>query len=79
MKTCLYNTQSDNVAGYCALHHCSLTVKQIKCKNCLGKQCHHLRKNETHDWWRQRQVTKNKRIERKLTLESYTTNKEAQI
>lgn len=74
MKMCLYNTHSDNVAGYCMLHHCNLTVKQIKCRECLGKQCHHLRKNENHDWWRQREVVKQKRIERKLALESYANN-----
>lgn len=61
MKTCLFNTCSDNVAGYCKLHHCSLTVKQIKAKECLKKQCWHLQKNEAHDWWRQRDVMKQKR------------------
>ena len=69
MKMCLYNTYSDNIAAYCALHHTALTVKQIRCKNCLGKQCHHLRKNETHDWWRQREAVKQKRKERKEKLE----------
>ena len=65
MKTCLFNTHSDNVAAYCTHHSCNLTVKQIKCKNCLQKQCWYLRKNEQHDWWRQREVIKNKRKERK--------------
>lgn len=74
MKMCLYNTHSDNVAGYCALHHCNLTVKQIKCRECLGKQCHHLRKNENHDWWRQREVVKQRRIERKIALDNYVNN-----
>jgi hypothetical protein len=68
MKTCLFNTNSDNVAGWCQHHNCALTVKQIKCKNCLGKQCWYLRKNETHDWWRQREIIKQKRKERKATL-----------
>lgn len=65
MKTCLYNTQSDNVAAYCRHHNCSMTVKQIKCKNCLQKQCWYLVKNEEHDWWRQREVTKQNRKKRK--------------
>ena len=69
MKTCLYNTYSNNVAGWCNLHHCSLTVKQIKCKNCLGKSCWHLRKNEEHDWWRQREVVKQRRKMRKKEME----------
>lgn len=65
MKTCLYNTHSDNIAGYCKLHSCSLTVKQIKAKECLAKQCWHLQKNEDHDWWRQREVMKQKRKAKK--------------
>lgn len=73
MKTCLFNTQSDNIAGYCRHHHCYMTVKQIKCKNCLGKQCWYLVKNEEHEWWRQREVAKQKRKERKEMIEQYAT------
>lgn len=42
-----------------------MTVRQIRQRNCLQKQCWHLEKNEDHDWWRQRAITKQKRIERK--------------
>lgn len=65
MKKCLYNTYSNNVAGYCKLHHCNLTVTQIKCRKCLGKECHHLEKDFKHDWWRQREQEKQRRKERK--------------
>ena len=65
MATCLYNTCSDNVAGYCTHHCCSMTVKQIKTKNCLGKNCWYFRKNENHSWWKQREVMKQKRKNRK--------------
>ena len=65
MKTCLYNTHSDNVAAWCKLHHCCLTVKQIRKRECLKKQCWYLKRNEDHDWWRQRDVMKQKRKERK--------------
>lgn len=68
MKTCLYHTCSDNVAGYCKLHKCHLTVKQIRCHNCLGKNCWHLEKNEDHNWWNQRAAAKQKRKERKQRL-----------
>lgn len=71
MKMCLYNTHSDNVAAWCIYHHCNLTVKQIRCKNCLGKQCHYLRKNEEHTWWSQREAAKQKRKERKERVYSY--------
>lgn len=75
MKTCLFNTCSENVAGYCKYHHAGLTVKQIRCKNCLQKQCRHLVKNEDHVWWKQREATKQKRKARKSALnEKYATN-----
>jgi hypothetical protein len=74
MQTCLYGTKSDNVAGYCRHHHCALTPKQIKCKNCLGKQCYYLIKNEEHDWWRQREVVKQKRKYRKQILDAKVAN-----
>ena len=74
MKACLYNTYSDNVAAYCKLHHCNMTVKQMKCKNCLSKQCWHLVKNENHDWWRQREVAKKKRKDRKQAIEKIFVN-----
>ena len=67
----MYKTYSDNVAGWCTYHHCNLTVKQIKCKNCLGKQCRYLRKNANHNWWRQREVVKQKRKDRKERVYSY--------
>lgn len=71
MKECLFNTYSDNTAAYCRLHHCSLTVKQIKCKNCLGKQCWHLFKNEEHQYWRQRELIKQKRKNKKQMINEY--------
>lgn len=71
MKTCLFNTQSDNVVAWCKYHHCGMTVKQMKCKNCLGKQCRHLVKNEDHQFWKQREVVKQKRKDRKKFINEY--------
>ena len=68
---CLFHTQSNNVVAYCRYHKCGMTVKQMKCKNCLGKQCHYLIKNEQHDYWRQRAQIKQKRIERKHAINEY--------
>lgn len=65
MKECLFSTYSDNIAGYCKLHHCSMTVKQIRQKECLGKQCWHLKRNEQHSWWKQREVAKQRRKAKK--------------
>lgn len=61
----LYGTCSENCAGYCRRHRCNLTVRQIKGRNCLGKQCWYLEKNEKHQWWIQREKTKQKRKNRK--------------
>lgn len=73
MKACLFNTCSDNVAAYCKYHRCYMTVKQMRCKNCLGKQCHYLVKNEDHQYWKQREVTKQKRKDRKRAINEYVS------
>jgi hypothetical protein len=51
----LYGSQisRNKAVGYC-YHHCAaLTVKTLKGHQCLGKQCHSLKKYEDHDFWRQ--------------------------
>lgn len=64
----LYGGCSENCAGYCKRHCCGITVRQIKSRNCLGKQCYYLVKNEDHAWWAQRERTKQKRKNRKEAL-----------
>ena len=71
MKECLFNTQSDNVAAYCRYHNCSMTVKQMRCKNCLQKECFHLVKNDDHPYWKQREATKQKRKTRKQLMNEF--------
>lgn len=70
MEKTLFNSCSDNCCAYCKLHDCSMTVKQMKKKECLKKQCWHLEKNESHDIWRQREQKKKKRTERKIALDA---------
>lgn len=65
VKSCLFGTSSGNCAGYCKFHRAYVTVKQIRAKNCLGKQCHYLQKNYDHEWWAQRDRQKQKRLARK--------------
>ena len=57
--------EKNKACGFCQHHHCYLTVKQLRQHECLKKQCNYLRKNESHDWWRQRSVMKQKRKEKK--------------
>ena len=71
MKECLFNTSSNNVVGYCRYHKCSMTVKQMRCKECLKKQCNYMIKNEEHQYWKQREVMKKKRKDRKTMINEY--------
>lgn len=67
----LYNGCSDNCCAYCKLHQCSMTVKQMRQKECLPKQCWYLVKNEDHPYWKQRANMKQKRKDRKESLNQY--------
>jgi hypothetical protein len=48
-----------------------MTTKQMKCKECLNKQCRHLVKNELHQYWKQREMIKQKRKNRKQMINDY--------
>ena len=69
MLQSLYNTQisEKRVVGFCRRHQCYLSSKQLKRKECLKKQCTHLDKRE-HDFWRQRELTKERRQKRKIIM-----------
>lgn len=71
MKQTLYNGCSDNCCAYCKLHHCSMTVRQMKIKECLRKQCRHFVRNTDHQYWLQRDIMKQKRKSRKERINQY--------
>ncbi len=48
----------ERVVGYCKCHRCYLTVATLKNHKCLRKQCRALKKQETNDYWRQREQKK---------------------
>jgi len=52
--------------AYCIYHHKYLTEKQIKYKNCLGKQCKCLKKIEEHRFWKEREKKKEMKKRRSL-------------
>ena len=56
--------------GYCYYHKAALTVKTMKCHECLKKQCDALKKYEEHDFWRQHEQKKEWRKARKQTMAS---------
>ena len=74
MKECLFNSCSSNCCAYCNHHSCHMTVKQMKAKGCLQKQCWHLVKNEEHQYWKQRKAVKQKRKDRKIMLNMYVAS-----
>ena len=54
--------------GYCKKHRCYLTATTLKQRRCLGKQCHALDKNLSHDYWRQYEQRKAWRKARKNAI-----------
>ena len=66
----LYGCESDNCAAYCKLHKCNLTVKQIRGRECLQKQCFHFVKNE-HPYWRQKEKKKMMKKMNKMKQDVY--------
>ena len=71
MNQTLYCGKSNNCCAYCNLHKCHMTVKQMKKKECLKKQCWHLKKNPDHQFWHQRDTVKSKKKARKEMLNAY--------
>ena len=47
-----------------------MTVKQIRGKECLAKNCWYLQKNEGHEWWNQRERAKAKRKDRRANIKN---------
>lgn len=72
MEKVLYGSESNNCAAFCKHHNCYMTVKQIKTKGCLCKQCWYLQKNDEHEYWAQRERLKEKKkMNKKITMEAF--------
>lgn len=58
--SCLYNTETYfcRCVGFCDFHKAYLTTKQLKTKNCLGKQCNALIRQNGHPFWLERSLHK---------------------
>lgn len=72
----LYNGMSKKCAAYCNRHHCGLTTKQLKSRECLRKGCWHFVKNEDHPYWAQRKAIKRNKKARKQALMYQRTDSE---
>lgn len=68
MEKTIFGGRPNNPAAYCAFHHGALTVKEMKRKGCLGKQCWHLQKNEQHEYWKQRALQKARKESRRVIV-----------
>jgi hypothetical protein len=69
----LYGSQitKNRAVGYCHYHKAALTVKTMKCHECLKKQCDALTKYEEHDFWRQHAQKKELRKARRQVLATF--------
>ena len=47
-------------------HKCHLTVKTMKQHECLKKQCRALKKHEEHNYWKEREVLKQRKKMNKM-------------
>ena len=63
----------NKAVGYCHYHKAALTVKTMKCRECLKKQCNALKKYEEHDFWRQHKQKKELRKAKKHTIDSFAS------
>lgn len=61
MHKTLNDTYAKSPCAYCRKHCCSLTVKQLKGRECLKKNCWYLVKYPEHEWWKQRELLKAKK------------------
>lgn len=59
-KTCRLGTPNrENAVGYCHLHNCNMTHKQMRNRQCLKKGCKNFVPWKQHPYWTQRAQTKN--------------------
>ena len=52
MEKTMFNGETNNWCAYCMRHHCAMTFRQMRRKECLLKQCKYLEKREEHQVWR---------------------------
>ena len=62
---CLLGGSYENNIGYCKLHRCNVTAKQMKNRKCLQKGCRHFRKHLNHPYWVEREAAKAEKKRRK--------------
>lgn len=66
--TCNLGASGDNIIGYCALHKCCMSKKQMQNRKCLEKQCKRFAPRKDHPYWRRREEIKEGKRARKEAL-----------
>ncbi len=54
----LFRGKSTNLCGWCYYHDKGLTVRQMRLKKCLSRQCNAFKKFPEHMYWQQREAAK---------------------
>ncbi len=62
----LFRGKSTNLCGWCYYHDKGLTVRQMRLKKCLSRQCNAFKKFPEHTYWQQREAAKRAKKQRKL-------------
>ena len=65
MRRTLFDCYSSNLCAWCHYHHAGVTVRQMRKKKCLARQCGALEKYSEHPFWEYRENIKRIKKERK--------------
>ena len=61
----LFHCYSSNLCAWCHYHNAGITVRQMRKKQCLARQCGALEKYAEHPFWKHREDIKRLKKERK--------------
>lgn len=64
-RTCNLGASGENIIGYCTLHKCCMSKKQMQNRKCLEKKCTRFSKRNEHPYWKGKEEKKALRKQRK--------------
>ena len=64
-RTCDLGASGENIIGYCTLHKCCMSKKQMQNRKCLEKKCTRFSKRNEHPYWKGKEEKKALRKQRK--------------
>lgn len=67
-RTCSLGASGENIIGYCTLHKCCMSKKQMLNRKCLEKQCRRFNPRKEHPYWKGKEEKKALRKQRKEAL-----------